>query len=534
MGQNKSVTDKEQTFSERANLLSTTNLKGQITYVNQDFVDISGYQRDELLGHGHNIVRHPDMPAAAFKGMWQDLKNQQSWMGMVKNRCKNGDYYWVDAYVTPIKTNGKVTEYQSVRRKARPDFVQRAIQAYRKINNGKPLSAWNTKLATRYQLLFSATLPYLLPLLATLLGAAPMLQLVAWVLAFGFSLTATGISWQPYQKAIRQARKISDDKLARYVYTGMNNDAGTLLLAIKKLESENSALIGRIHDTSEDLSDSASCLSSAVMQSETGTKKQAQQIESIATAVTQISQGVDEIAASSQETQTASQQGQQQVSKGKTLISDTASSIGQLTEQIQKAAAVAGTVSQRSQDIEKILDVILAIAEQTNLLALNAAIEAARAGESGRGFAVVADEVRSLANRTQQSTEQIRHVIDELQDSVKQAVSTMQQGEQMAQISGGHSNEAADQLEEIVTAIKQISSMTDRVVSAVSQQQQACASAEQSFNDIKEHTHENLQAVQSSRKVSHQTVAVANQLDKLTTHFWESKQGTGHETANRL
>ena len=102
-------------FSANANILSTTNPKGAITYVNPDFINISGFSEAELLGINHNIVRHPDMPPEAFAHMWQTLKDGRSWMGLVKNRCKNGDHYWVSAYVTPMQRNGETVEYQSVR-----------------------------------------------------------------------------------------------------------------------------------------------------------------------------------------------------------------------------------------------------------------------------------------------------------------------------------------------------------------------------------------------------------------------------------
>ena len=92
-------------FSANANILSTTNPKGAITYVNPDFINLSGFSEAELLGVNHNIVRHPDMPPEAFAHMWQTLKDGRSWMGLVKNRCKNGDHYWVSAYVTPMQRN---------------------------------------------------------------------------------------------------------------------------------------------------------------------------------------------------------------------------------------------------------------------------------------------------------------------------------------------------------------------------------------------------------------------------------------------
>lgn len=112
---NQPVTQQERTFSPDVKLISTTDLRGIIQHCNDDFVKISGFTRDELIGQPHNIVRHPDMPPLAYKIMWEHLKAGRPWMGLVKNRSKNGDYYWVDAYVTPVTEHGKVIGYESVR-----------------------------------------------------------------------------------------------------------------------------------------------------------------------------------------------------------------------------------------------------------------------------------------------------------------------------------------------------------------------------------------------------------------------------------
>lgn|GEM_PF-2089493 len=116
------VSSREVTVAETANILSTTDLQGTITYANPDFVAISGFTEDELLGEHHNTVRHPDMPEAAFADLWQTLQANKSWMGVVKNRCKNGDHYWVSAFATPVCRDGKVVEYQSVRTRPQPDI----------------------------------------------------------------------------------------------------------------------------------------------------------------------------------------------------------------------------------------------------------------------------------------------------------------------------------------------------------------------------------------------------------------------------
>ena len=115
MKNNQPVTQREVSFPPNTYLVSRTDLKGIITQANDAFVDISGFSREELIGKSHNIVRHPDMPEAAFKDLWGTVKSGLPWRGMVKNRCKNGDFYWVEAFVVPLKKNGQITGYMSVR-----------------------------------------------------------------------------------------------------------------------------------------------------------------------------------------------------------------------------------------------------------------------------------------------------------------------------------------------------------------------------------------------------------------------------------
>lgn len=134
---NEPVTNKEVKMKENSILVSKTDLKGIITYCNQDFMDISGYNHDELIGKNHNLVRHPDMPPEAFDWLWTDLKKGKVWTAPVKNRAKNGDFYWVNANVTPIYENGEVVEYMSVRTRPSDDVIAGADQLYKDISSGK-------------------------------------------------------------------------------------------------------------------------------------------------------------------------------------------------------------------------------------------------------------------------------------------------------------------------------------------------------------------------------------------------------------
>ncbi len=130
MKMNLPVTGQELRFSADKNMVTKTNTKGIITFANKDFIEVSGFSEEELVGKNHNIIRHPDMPPIAFDVMWRTLKRGLPWQGMVKNRCKNGDHYWVDASIVPIKKNGAITGYMSVRACPSREQIAAAESAY--------------------------------------------------------------------------------------------------------------------------------------------------------------------------------------------------------------------------------------------------------------------------------------------------------------------------------------------------------------------------------------------------------------------
>ena len=115
MKKNLPVTQNEVPFPKGRYIVSRTDLKGIITYGNDTFVEMSGFSREELIGKNHNIIRHPDMPPAAFQHLWDTIRTGRPWRGVVKNRCKNGDFYWVEALVVPVRKNNQTTGYMSVR-----------------------------------------------------------------------------------------------------------------------------------------------------------------------------------------------------------------------------------------------------------------------------------------------------------------------------------------------------------------------------------------------------------------------------------
>ncbi len=198
--------------------------------------------------------------------------------------------------------------------------------------------------------------------------------------------------------------------------------------------------------------------------------EQKDEVDKVATAMTEMSATVHEVARNATEAAEAAQRADEETSKGKSVVSQAIEAIDLLANEVNDAAQVIHRLEQDSDEIGAVLDVIRGIAEQTNLLALNAAIEAARAGEQGRGFAVVADEVRTLAQRTQQSTQEIQNMIERLQSGAQDAVKAMEQGRSRAQVGVEQAAEAGTSLETIAQAVGTISDMNTQIATAAEEQ----------------------------------------------------------------
>ena len=133
MRNNQPVTQREYTLDDETVLISRSDLKGNVTYANAAFVEVSGYTRDELMGSPHNLIRHPDMPEAAYADFWKTIQSGASWQGTVKNRRKNGDHYWVTASVAPLRDGDRIVGYTSLRRKAPAQSIALAEIVYKEI-----------------------------------------------------------------------------------------------------------------------------------------------------------------------------------------------------------------------------------------------------------------------------------------------------------------------------------------------------------------------------------------------------------------
>lgn len=516
MRENLPVTQKELVFPEHQRLITTTNLKGVITYCNDDFVEISGYSREELLGQAHNLIRHPDVPPAVFAHMWGYLKQGRNWMGVVKNRRKNGDHYWVNAYVTAIREGDQIVGYESVRIKATADEIARSSQLYERLSRGKQ------------------TLPFDLPRLLIALAPGALCGLIGALSVYMFGLpglvpalvlcTPLGLYMQ-YRRdhSLTRLFKDSDSGIASpllmQMYTGRSGALGRLQLTLYSQEARLRTCISRVGDFTEQLRAQALHSRELSRQSSEQLERQRAETDMVAAAINEMSAASQEVANNVIKTAEATQLANQQAEKGKRVTSQAREVIELLSSSVSSAATAAGRLASDAQEIGSVVDVIKGIADQTNLLALNAAIEAARAGEQGRGFAVVADEVRALAKRTADATEQIHQLIENLQQATGHTVNTMNAG--MAQADEGvtHVIDADLALDTIRDAITQVNAMGEQIASAAEEQSAVAEEINRNISNIAALSDQTATQSRQNARLSEELADTASNQSSLVARF---------------
>ncbi len=471
MKKNLPVNNTERELSDNEVIISATDLKGVITSVNETFKSISGFNDEELFGKNHNVVRHPDMPPAAFADLWTTMKQDKPWMGIVKNRCKDGSFYWVDAFVTPLLNNGKTSGYESTRVKADKTITQRAEKLYQAIWANKfKMPKFKPDYATKVIVSFS-----LLQLITvTGLWASGHLSMLPAIVVWG----ATSILSYFFAKALlkpitvvtQRAKSIIHNPLTQYVYTGRHDEAGQIELSLRMLSAMNRTILKRLDQVCGQLESYAMDAADLVGDTRLGVQRQQSEIEQVATAMNEMTATVQEVAHNTQTALEVANNANEQAGVGATKVADAVRVIESLSVDIKETEQSIQELANNSVDIGSVLDVIKGVAEQTNLLALNAAIEAARAGEQGRGFAVVADEVRTLASRTQESTEEIQAMIEKIQHGTQSAVDKMADVRKRSNEGMENVATSSNAIQEMKKAVETMGSLNTQIASAAEEQ----------------------------------------------------------------
>jgi len=482
----------EKKFAENSTLISVTDIKGIIQYCNKDFIEISGFTEDELVNSHHNIVRHPDMPKAAFEDLWETIKQDKPWQGMVKNKCKNGDYYWVNAYVTSVFEKGIKTGYQSVRSCPTKKQISDAEALYNSLNKNqskklpKPPLLKRIKLSTKINMMLllltciflfeQITSNQLFTLNPNYLFINVIFLIIAGLQAYMFNVDVI----KRVNFLTKSIRHISSGNLNERIEIDKFDEVGSAIMSSKMLQGRLKAIIGRFTESTQSLSLAIDVLSENSYQTKINMDRQHLETEMVATAMNEMSATVNEIAQNTTKTSEYSASANETATTGKHTVELTKDTVLKLAIDVRSVSETINKLAVECLQIKDITSAISDIADQTNLLALNAAIEAARAGEYGRGFSVVADEVRNLSSRTQASTLEINVMIESLQSKSQDAVSAMEHGLEKVNDSVEKIQDTENAFCQIVDSVTDVNDMNMQIATAA--EEQTCVTEEMNSN----------------------------------------------------
>ena len=520
------TTNNEYQLPQDVALVSRTDLKGCINYVNPTFVAVSGYDLDELMGNAHNIVRHPDMPPEAFADMWDTLGQGLPWTGMVKNRRRDGDFYWVQANVTPIRQKGATQGYMSVCSKLDPAQVAEAEQVYRKIREGHaggltirqgevlkpfwvdPMASVRripivqrvvgvTAMAALLTLVFGVLGWREVSLLATasskagwvpnVLALGAGASALAWA---GFGYFLVSVVFRPLDKAAHVAQAIAGGDLVKFEIHPAD-EAKPLLRALNQMNANLGAIVSDIGVNVDGLATTSKQIAAGNMDLSSRTEEQASSLEQTAASMEELTSTVK------QNADNASQANQLAV-----FASEVAVKGGSVVSQVVDTM---GAINASSRKIVDIIGVIDGIAFQTNILALNAAVEAARAGEQGRGFAVVAAEVRNLAQRSAAAAKEIKTLIGDSVDKVEEGSKQVL--------------EAGKTMDEIVGSVKRVTDIMAEITAASQEQTSGIEQINQAITQMDQVTQQNAALVEEAAAAAASLQEQATNLSEVVSVF---------------
>jgi aerotaxis receptor len=509
MRTNLPVTQQNYTFPAHQTLVSVTDLKGRITYCNPAFIEVSGYSKAELLGQPHNLVRHPDMPEEAFRDMWATISDRRPWSGLVKNRRKDGDHYWVFANATPMMDGDEVTGYLSVRTSPSQQAVQQAADLYARMQsdqqNGRSVFALRHGLVVRQDLvgkvqrfftpgtlskIISTQVLAAAAVVASAEAGAPLAitLLIAGLGVAGGVWTTWSLALKPLVALVEDANRLASGDLSLEVSTSASGLVGRVQQALRQLTVNLRTVVSDVRREVDNLQSATEEIAAGNQDLSSRTESQASSLE--------------ETAASMEEINSTAQQSADSAEQGVRLANETSSVTARSNEAVTSVAQTMKGITESSARIGEIIHLIEGVAFQTNILALNAAVEAARAGEAGRGFAVVAAEVRALAQRTSSAAREIKQLITESSERV--------------QTGSTQTDAALKRMEEALESVSKVKTVLADISSSASEQHGGMAQINEAVTHMDSMTQQNAAMVEelaaAAKSLEEQVQGVGNSM----------------------
>nr|WP_122419660.1 methyl-accepting chemotaxis protein [Pseudomonas viridiflava] len=343
-----------------------------------------------------------------------------------------------------------------------------------------------------------------------------LLVLVLGVLA---AVIITRQITRPLQETLAIVDRIASGDLTHNEVVTRRDELGVLQQGIQRMGATLRDLISGIRDGVTQIASAAEELSAVTEQTSAGVNSQKVETDQVATAMHEMSATVHEVARNAEQASVAAADADKEARAGDKVVGEAIGQIERLAAEVVRSSDAMTVLEQESDKIGKVMDVIKAVAEQTNLLALNAAIEAARAGEAGRGFAVVADEVRGLAQRTQQSTEEIESLVAGLQNGTRQVSEIMLGSRTLTDSSVELTRKAGVSLESITRTVSNIQAMNQQIAAAAEQQSSVADEISRSIVNVRDVSEQTAEASEETAASSVELARLGGQLQMLVSHF---------------
>ncbi len=507
------IVNSQYPFPSGKTLVSTTDTKGKITYCNSAFVEVSGFTKDELIGKPHNLVRHPDMPEEAYRDMWATISNGKPWTATVKNRRKDGLYYWVRANVTPLMEGGSILGYISVRTEATAEQIRTAEQLYEVMReekkNGRLIHVLHEGNLVKNTLTGKVSRLVSLDVGGRLVASHLIVSAIATAIAYfsshntmattlvGLGSVVVGVIGGLYGKrtVLKTLENISgfcnslsSGNLKSQINASNKGIVGSIERSLNQLSVNLISLVGDTKKEAHDIHLGSQEIAEGNRKLADRTEHQAKSLEAASTSMSRLVDGVNSTAS---EANTA----RQLTTEAKSIVESSVEKAEHLIETVSKLQA-------SSTKINEITKMIESIAFQTNILALNAAIEAARAGEAGRGFAVVAEEVRHLAQQTSQAAGEIKILIE---DSVQK----INQGYE-------HTHETTQSMQEALSVVDKVNKSMNLISENTKEQLAGFSSINDSISMLDGITQQNVAMVE---EISAASVSLKQQSEILQVNL---------------